>query len=173
VGSLTPSNARAVLEAGFVAEREVRTGLGKALDGLSEEQWLYQAFPGANHVLWNIAHLASVDVWFIGTVGGNGQALAKPWMDAFATGSKPEAGVNPSVADVRAAFDAARAALVGHLRSLSDEDLLIDCGEVLKHSAPTRAHMPALMAWHDADHLGQVFMTRRALGLGYVFRGGS
>lgn len=162
--------ARAVLEAGLVSAREVRGGLAKALDGLSDEQWVHQAFEGANHALWNVGHLACVDAWFLGCVGGDGEAVKEAWMDRFWIGSEPAPGLdaNPPVAEVRRALGRTREALVAHLRGLPDEDLLLDCGEPLAHAAPTRAHMPSLMAWHDANHMGQVFMSRRSMALPFV-----
>jgi hypothetical protein len=63
-------------------------------------------------------------------------------------------------------FQQARAELIGHLATLSGESLLAPIDhEQLADVAPTIAHLPAFISFHEGTHAGQVLIIRRALGL--------
>src|SRR5579872_3247515 len=52
-----------------------QTALQAVFDGIPAEQFLHQPFPGANHALWTMGHLATVDQYFLKSLAGRDGAL--------------------------------------------------------------------------------------------------
>ncbi len=142
--------------------------LNTMLASLPAEKMVYQVHPTGNHALWTLGHLACTYAWFSTTIDAKGAgAIPESWGALFGMGSKPvgDAKAYPSVAEVRAAYDAAFAAYVKQVEGLSESDAWTACASDTGGFAKSKIDAAYKCAWHDGWHLGQIADLRRALGL--------
>lgn len=134
--------------------------LQRALEGLDEAQAAAKPADG-NSILWIAAHVVATRWAFTRALGG---AVDVPWAGQFMRGSDPAAVTDwPSLAQVRAAWDAVHPAFMARLEALTSEQV----------SAPSKAFglddtvlgAVGLAAVHDAYHVGQLGIGRRRAGL--------
>jgi uncharacterized damage-inducible protein DinB len=134
------------------------------------DQFLHQPCPGANHALWTLGHLATVNQYFLKTLAGRDGALFEKYKAMFFAKSQPSPdGANyPPIDVLRDYFQSSRAAFRGWVQSLSDEQLAGPPPEEFKKFAPTLGNVLMRLLWHEGMHYGQLTVIRKSLGLAPV-----
>lgn len=137
-------------------------------DFQSPHDWTHQLFPGANHALWFLGHLAIADDYCRATIAPErAHALPAEFQRLFGMGSQPVAdpAAYPPVETVQAQTDAARGALLAAVAALSDEQLAAPPAGGQQGFLPaSTAGALLFFAEHESFHLGQISLVRRALG---------
>jgi uncharacterized damage-inducible protein DinB len=143
----------------------------KLIEDFPNDKLTHQPWPGANHVLWVMGHLASADDAFLADLAGRDRALPAEWKDLFGMGSEPtdDPSRYPSFDDLRTAMEERRAAVVDWIGGLTAEDLAESLPEPWTTLSPNRAAFINTIAGHEAFHVGQISAVRRALGLPSAF----
>jgi hypothetical protein len=133
--------------------------------GFDEAKATAQAPGNMNHLLWTYGHLAHSYDWFTSALATTSKACPANYKALFGGGSKPTSDPKayPSLAQVRAEFDAARDRFIKAIETTPDlfAKPLMDGGGWLanKMQAVDRN------AWHVGWHLGQLSNLRRELGM--------
>jgi uncharacterized damage-inducible protein DinB len=100
-------------------------------------------------------HIAATDDRHLNTRMKGGEPAEPDYVKRFEVGSTPDASL-PSLAEITKYLDERRAAMLAHLKSLSDSDL------------PNKPNDKAqwvynewfqVLAWHEAHHHGQAHLT--------------
>jgi uncharacterized damage-inducible protein DinB len=114
-----------------------------------------------------MGHLATVDQYFLKTLGGRDSALFDKYRTMFFAKSQPspDAASYPPLEVVREYFKTSRAAFRAWLESLSDEQLTAPFPEEFKRFAPTLGDFLMRLVWHEGMHYGQLTVIRKSLGL--------
>lgn len=147
----------------------------KATLGLVEktpsDKFLAQPWPGANHVLWNLGHIATVDDFFLATVTGQSPKLPAEWKGLFFMGSTPQASAAayPAVGEIMDGMEERRSVLLDWFGALPESVLGQPTPEPIRDFAATLGVLPLTIAWHEGLHGGQISAIRRALGLEPAF----
>ncbi|NLF69465.1 MAG: DinB family protein [Candidatus Anammoximicrobium sp.] len=159
------------LEASLVALEYSRHFVQALLDTIPEDQLCHQPFPGANHALWIMGHVASVDAFLGQACGGPQDPQLESWQPTFFMKSEPSPnpGDYPPADEVRAWFQSTRQAVLDWFRSQDEQQLGTPLPEGLREIAPDRLSLIARLAIHEAGHGGQLTMIRKSLGLPPVF----
>jgi hypothetical protein len=134
-----------------------------SLAGLTREQGLARV-GDANPLLWIAAHLATARYGLGQMIGVE---LARPWGTRFTRGSEVgELAAIPEADEIRAVWTSVSGALASRLVQLTNSEL----------DAPAPRNFPiedksvlggvAFLAYHEAYHIGQMALVRKALGLG-------
>jgi uncharacterized damage-inducible protein DinB len=141
--------------------------LNKIFDAIPPEQFLHQPFPGANHALWTMGHLATVDQYFLKSIAGRDGAIFEQNQAMFFAKSQPSPNASdyPPPASVRAYFDASRAEFRAWIDSLDDARLEAALPEKWQQFASSLAGMVLRLCWHEGMHYGQLTVIRKGLGL--------
>lgn len=166
--TLTPVQAQAIRDAGIFSLGTTRWLTSQAIADLTPEQWIFQAAPGANHILWNVGHVATSEAGFIPMTGGKTSAVPDGYKDLFGSGTEPKASLRdyPDPKEVTGVFVRVRQDLVAHFKGLSGEQLAAPTqGDMMKQLCPTVAQILNFCVLHEATHAGQILDSRRALGL--------
>jgi len=144
-----------------------QTALKNVFDGIPAEHFLHQPFPGANHALWTMGHLATVDQYFLKSIAGRDGSLFERNKAMFFAKSQPSpnAAAYPPLESVRAYFDASRADFRTWIDSLDDAKLSGPLPEEFQRFAPTLGGMVLRLVWHEGMHYGQLTVIRKSLGL--------
>jgi uncharacterized damage-inducible protein DinB len=134
------------------------------------DQFLHQPCPGANHALWTLGHLATVNQYFLKTLAGRDGALFEKYKAMFFAKSQPspDAATYPPVAALRDYFQSSRTAFRGWVASLSDQQLTGPAPEEFQKFAPTLGNILMRLLWHEGMHYGQLTVIRKSLGLAPV-----
>ena len=146
--------------------------LKQHLADLTDVDLMTRPVPGANHGLWQLAHLARFEGMLAKLVSPD-HPFALP--AAFAeVGGKDTAGVDdpkafPTKAEVVAVLDQAHAAQLAGLLKLSDDALAQPSPEQFRSFAPRLGDLLATAPMHIMMHLGQLQVLRRKLGKPNVF----
>lgn len=138
---------------------------------VNEAEWFRQPFEGANHIAWQVGHLAIAEY---GLIAGEVLGLTfdeVDWISAdfralFKRGSTPisDGTAYPSPAELRVMLDHIHDHVMGLLAGLPDERL--DEAPTFGHPlAETKLEAMHLCARHEALHAGQIAMLRRAFGM--------
>jgi hypothetical protein len=130
------------------------------------DQWTFQVHEQANHALWFAGHIGTVDNFMIARLTpAKGQEKAG-YKEKFGMGSRPLASPAeyPPVKEVLAFWRERREALLGILGGLTDEELAKPCPPGAPEFMTDVGSMFEAAVWHEAMHLGQVTIARRALG---------
>jgi uncharacterized damage-inducible protein DinB len=135
------------------------------------EQWTHQVAPGTNHALWFAGHMATCDNWFIQMLDPKRAKPMEAWEPIFSMGSRPTNNpkLYPPVADVLDAMRERRATLIEALLSMSEQQLRAPVPEGMPDFVTDIASLAEGAIWHEAMHLGQVSVVRRALGHAPLF----
>ena len=159
-------SAIAGIDVGLAALAFSRKILLSLLEDVPEAKLCFQPFPGANHVLWTMGHLAWTDDSFLTGVAGMPSGLPPGFADAFQWGTTPvpDASKYPSLAVIRDQLASRREALTSWLRSLNPTQLASPLPADWGGFAPNFATLPASLAWHEGFHTGQIAVVRKALG---------
>lgn len=166
--ALTPVQAEAIRDAGLHSMATIRWLTSQVIANLTPEQWIFQASPGVNHILWNVGHLATSEANFVSSTGGTTTAVPESYKDLFAgrTEPKPSLDAYPDPDEVADVFNKVREELVSHFKAMSGEQLATPTeGDMMKQLCPTFAHIPNFCVLHEGTHAGQILVARRALGL--------
>jgi len=121
-----------------------------------------------NHPAWVIGHLTNA-CQMLGGVIGVPQRLPDDWDSRFGTGSVPvaDAGRYESKAEALAILDDAQARFTQAVEQLSDSQLnepFPDASYAEVFSSIRHA-LTQVLVGHTANHIGQVSVWRRAMGL--------
>ncbi len=73
--TMTPVQAEAVRDAGIFALGTSRWITNQVIANLTGEQWIFQGSPGANHILWNVGHIAVSESHFLSSTGAKSTAV--------------------------------------------------------------------------------------------------
>ncbi|MCH8005148.1 MAG: DinB family protein [Planctomycetes bacterium] len=142
----------------------------KLVADIPAEHHCHQPVPKANHATWVLGHLANTDNFFLTSLGGRDPVIDKSWGDLFGMGSEPtgDPGRYPSLTEVKAGCERARAALIDWFASMDDQKLQSPLPDQMKGFAPNYAGVMGTLAWHEGLHAGQLSAVRRSLGLPYA-----
>jgi len=142
------------------------------LADIPHDQWCRQSVPGANHAMWTAGHLAAVDDFFMGQVGGLAPRCPAGWNELFGTGSKlsTDPAAYPAPEAVQQQLAARRQELISWFGSLSGAELAAPMPEGLGRYAANVGELMPSIAWHEAYHTGQLNLVRKVLGLGALFK---
>lgn len=165
---VTPEQARILCDQTISTMTLMRWLTMKVIEHLTPAQWMHQVAPGANHIMFNIGHIALVDANFLAAAGATSRAVPSSYQALFNAGCQPSdsAADYPDPAEVVDVLQRVREELAAHLKALPDERLLATAGDPrLADICPTIAHMPSFIASHEMSHTGQILLIRRALGL--------
>lgn len=135
------------------------------LKGIPEDRYTHQVGPTANHIVWVMGHLAATDAWVASEVGAEKVRVPEAITKAFGGGSKPLATGNPPAADVKHAFESARAALLDWFKTAPDSALTADLKERTGGFTSDPIDAMFKIAWHEGFHSGQIAEVRKSLGL--------
>lgn len=130
------------------------------------EQWTHQVAPGTNHALWFAGHMAVCDNWFIKLLDPQRVNPMEEWDPVFSAGSQPTNNPEdyPPVGEVLDAMRERRAVLLEVLQGMSTERLTAPAPEGMPYFVTDMLSLVEGAVWHEAMHLGQVSVVRRALG---------
>lgn len=166
------SATNSTLENGLAAltfARRVTSGL---LEDVPEDKLLHQPFPGANHAMWILGHIACADDWFMRTLGPRPSQLPEGWDELFGSGTslRTDAAAYPPWTQVLDQSAARREELVAWFRSLTETELGQALPETLRPFGTTYGVLISTLAWHEGLHAGQLSVVRKSLGLAPRFR---
>jgi hypothetical protein len=169
--SMTPAQAASVRDTGMGLMGAARWFTETIIDGVTPAQWMHQVSPGANHVMFNVGHIALVDRQFLAAAGGQSTGVPDSYEALFAPGCEPSdrADDYPSPSELLEVLRAARAELIEHFQGLSGSELLAPGDdERLADVASPIALIPGFASFHEGTHSGQILLIRRSLGLARV-----
>lgn len=122
----------------------------------------------SNHPAWVIGHITYACELLGGAIGVS-RWLPRDWATRFATGSVPSADQNlyGSKAELLAALDEAQSRMTKAVEQLTDDQLDAPFPvESYRDVFPTIRHaLTQVLIGHTANHIGQVSVWRRAMGL--------
>ena len=159
------------LQASLTALEYSRNFTNTLLAAIPADKYCYQPIAGANHALWIMGHLASIDAALLQMCGGPADARLPTLQPIFFMQSQPlpEPASYPPIAEVRTWFEETREALLTWYRGQDEQQLLLALPEPVKGIAPDRLHLVPRLAVHEATHAGQLTVIRKSLGLAPVF----
>jgi uncharacterized damage-inducible protein DinB len=136
-------------------------------DNIPEDKFVHQPCPGANHALWTLGHLATVNQYFLKALAGHDGTLFEKYKALFFAKSHPHPDVAhyPPISVIRDYFKTSRAAFRGWIESLNDERLAGPPPEDFQKFAPTLGNILMRLLWHEGMHYGQLTVIRKSLGL--------
>ncbi len=135
----------------------------KALAGVTREQGLTRVGMDANPLLWIAAHLATTRNGLAQMVG---LERTRPWGSRFTRGS--EVGDPASIPDcdeILGAWNGVTAELERRLPQLTDAELDAPAPRDFPIDDKTLLGGVGFLAYHEAYHIGQMAIVRKALGL--------
>lgn len=144
-----------------------QTQLQNEFDGIPADKFLHQPFPGANHALWTMGHLATVDQFFLMNFAGRDPVTFEKHKTTFFAKSQPSpnAADYPPMDAVREYFQESRKAFRAWLESLDDATLSAPLPPEKQRFATTLGNLLARLVWHEGMHYGQLTVIRKSLGL--------
>lgn len=144
-----------------------QTALKAVFDAIPTEDFMHQPFPGANHALWTMGHLATVDQYFLKSIAGRDDALFEKHKAQFFAKSQPSDNPRdyPPLEEVRKYFASSRAEFRKWIDSLDDAALAAPLPEKFQQFANSHAGMVFRLCWHEGMHYGQLTVIRKSLGL--------
>lgn len=155
------------LSVGLSALEFSRQTLLKMLEGFPIEKACFQPFPSANHMLWNVGHIAWVDDLFLTSLAGQTSALSPGFVEKFAWKSTPTSNPAdyPDLAVVRRHLDERRTALITWFKTLTPTLLAAPTPSNFQDMGKTLADLPGSIACHECIHIGQITVVRKSLDL--------
>src|SRR5262245_52731759 len=128
----------------------------------SPEDWTHQVFPGSNHALWVVGHLAMVDNNVLGKLFPDKSIPKHGWSERFGRQSKPSANPAdyPPPDEVLAFFRNRRTCLLDAIDQLSQADLEQSVPPPVPPSIQDARQLFAYLSLHEGIHLRQVALCR-------------
>ncbi len=147
----------------FVVTGDIFVGLAEDLRGHE----MHRAFPGGNHAMWCVGHMACSDASSRTMVFGEPSPL-EHWGELFNGGTMPvdDPSVYPAYDEVIDAFKQARADVVQRIARLNPADLDEPSAQVIEGFEPifgTVGKALGMIATHGMHHRGQLADIRRSL----------
>ncbi len=141
--------------------------LDNTFNAIPPQDFLHQPFPGANHALWTMGHMATIDQFFLKVFANHDPALYEQYKTIFFAKStpSPDANAYPPLDVVREYYTASRKAFRAWMESLDDERLTAPLPPEQQRFAPTLADFLFRLVWHEGMHYGQLTVLRKSLGL--------
>ncbi len=137
---------------------------GRALAGITREQGLARLAGDANPLLWVAAHATATRYGLAQLIGLD---CPRPWGTRFGRGSEVgDLAAIPGPEEIRAAWDALRAPLTARIAQLTDAELDAASPRNLPVEDKSILGAMAFLVFHEAYHVGQMALMRKALGLG-------
>lgn len=142
------------------------------LDTIDDADWFRQPFTGANHVAWQVGHLAIAEYGLVagevlGCRIGRSTVVSADLQALFRRGSTPQLdqSMYPLPSELRSVFQRVHEEVLTGLVGLPDDRLEEPAafGHPLVENKLDALH---LCARHEAIHTGQIAMLRRAFGAG-------
>jgi len=160
-----------LLEAGLGALAFSRHALLEIASDIPGDKLCHQPFPGANHAMWLLGHLANADEYFVSELGKKPARKFEETKGLFFMGSRPQPdpSVYPPIEEVKAYLASAREGLIGWFKSLPESQLAAPLPAEWKTFAPTYGQLMFSIAWHEGLHTGQLSAIRKSLGLAPKF----
>ena len=131
---------------------------------------------GANHVAWQVGHLAASEPRLLGMLDPAAGAKAEALLPGgFAgkftreTAALDDPAAFPTKDEILAALAAVRGASVEWVRSLAPDQLTRPAPENIRGFIPTFDHFATSIADHVMMHVGQIQVVRRKLGKPVLF----
>lgn len=144
--------------------------LERSLMGLEREDLCRRLGP-ANSILWHAGHMTIGRCRLLCLLGPGGGQRPVPWVAIFGKGAnEPEATALPEVGEVMALWEALRVELPVWLEGLDEGTVAAPAPYDMPCSGQTVLGMINYMAFHEAYHLGQINLARKALGRGHKRR---
>jgi hypothetical protein len=130
------------------------------------DQWTLQVHDKANHPLWVAGHLGTVDNFMISLLAPRETVAKAGYQEKFAMGSRPTStpADYPDPAEVLAFMRERRSVVLKILAGLGDDDMAAPTPEGAPDVMPDVGSIFELAVWHEALHVGQITIARRALG---------
>lgn len=137
------------------------------IEAFPEDKVLYQPSPDANHLLWQLGHLAKATNWAANLISADIEPYPQAMGKLFGGGSAPvsDASAYPTFAEVWAMFNKSYEALLDLVDSTPDAALDEPLPAESSYAAPNKFGLFAFTAWHEGFHAGQIASLRKALGL--------
>ena len=160
-----------ILEYGISTLTFTRGALERLYSDFPKDKLCHQPFPGANHALWTMGHLATADEYFLQKVGNRPTTRFDELQGIFFMKSIPSAHAKdyPAFEEVQAYFRDARERLIAYFRSLTPEQLAEPLDPQMKQFAADRGILMRSIAWHEGFHTGQLAVVRKALNIPTAF----
>lgn len=111
--------------------------------------------PGRAHVAWQLMHVAATDDRHLTVRMKGGQPHEPELVRRFAGGSTPDDDV-PHLSEIVRYLTERRAAMLDHLRTLSEADL---SRKPMPEAPWAYGEWFQVLAWHEAHHHGQAHLT--------------
>lgn len=148
-----------------------RGALERLYTDFPKDKLCHQPFPGANHALWTLGHLATADEYFLDKIGSKPTTRFKELEGKFFMKSTPSPNMRdyPPFEELQTYFRDARERLLAYFRSLSPQQLTEPLDSQSKQFAPDRATLMRSIAWHEGFHTGQLAVIRKSLGITPAF----
>ena len=142
----------------------------KILETIDTDDWFRMPEPAVTHIAWQVGHIAVAQyglalVRMRGEHDNDEDFIPNEFRDHFTRASVPDADpdANPSISEIRSAFDRVHQQAMAELPNVNDEDL--DLPPLLPHQLfETRLGALHWTARHEMLHVGQVGLLRRLYG---------
>jgi uncharacterized damage-inducible protein DinB len=137
--------------------------LAKAIDGLTDQQWVARPQDSCNSIFWLVGHMVWARSRALKLVGFT---WTKPWLDMFARGSKPvDSAQNPAVEDMLDAWQELGTVFPATLEEIPADVLAKPVDQPSPSFDGTVGGMVSFLSMHESYHVGQVVYVRRLLGV--------
>ena len=133
--------------------------LRQSVTGLDGEQ-LRQRVGRANSILWTLGHITVGRLRLLTMLGDQ---IDIPWTKVVGRGADEVTDALPDAMEVFARWDDAARRLADRLPQLSDDELLATSRYSLPGSDGTMLGTINYFAFHEAYHIGQIAVIRKAL----------
>jgi len=142
------------------------------LEGIDADKTTHQPYPGANHPVWIVGHIAD-SMGFGAQLAGVDYKAPDGYGALFGMNSSPEdaAAKYPDLAAVLAELDRAVGIIGPALEAVTDEQLAAEMpDEGFRKMMPTVGDgLTFLVNGHITTHVGQLSAWRRACGMPPLF----
>jgi|RhiMethySRZTD1v2_1073278.scaffolds.fasta_scaffold08458_13 hypothetical protein len=137
--------------------------LALAVDGFGPSDWLHTVAGATSHAYWIVGHLALARRNLLRGTGYEHPVAA--WERAFVRGSKPgPAATDPPPAALLEDIVESGRLLAAHLPALTPEEAASPYPRTFADGSSTKGGAAHFLYWHEAYHLGQLGLLRRAAG---------
>lgn len=139
------------------------------LEGLSDDEWLWQPEGQPTHIAWQVGHIAMAQygltmIRIRGKEPDDERFMPSAFFKTFKKGSQPRAGTGgfrPS--EIRAIYEAVHAQTMQELTDIPDE--VLDTKLPEPHAVfDTKMGSLFFCAAHEMLHAGQIGLLRRCMG---------
>ena len=159
---------------GFVvmAMETARSMTLAGVEGLTDEEMMFQPKPGMNHPLWLLGHVATSENGLILHACAGKTLLPEGWAEKFGIGSQPvgDAKAYPTKEEVVATLATLHAEAIAYVKMLKEADLSSLPVGIERFPKPAQERFNTVMKCltghitHEASHAGQMAVLRRLMG---------